>query len=207
MEGMDKEDYIKNTESLLAQPAYKTIDRDPTSKIKTKLFTTLRKIKKDTNINEGTYRKMYPTGCMPPSFTDYLKSITGAPLRPIVSSRGSFTYGVAKVLTKVLKPLVGKSFHHIQSTSGFVNKAKGVTLLLGECLTPYNVTALFTSVPIDPALNIIKDLLEKDERLQTEQYYQYRTSLSFWGSVCIILTSPFKINSMSRLKEQLYGSK
>ena len=28
----------------------------------------------------------------------------------------------------------------------------------------YDVTSLFTSVPIDPALNIIKDLLEKDEK-------------------------------------------
>ena len=31
---MDKEDYIKKAESLLAQPAYRTIDRDLTSKIK-----------------------------------------------------------------------------------------------------------------------------------------------------------------------------
>ena len=33
----------------------------------------------------------------------------GTPLRPIVSSKGLFEYGVAKVLAKVLKPLVGKS--------------------------------------------------------------------------------------------------
>ena len=87
-------------------------------------------------------------------------------LRPIVSSRGSVTYGKAKVLTKVLKPLVGNSPHHVQSTRDFVNKAKGVTLLPGECLCSYNVTTLFTSVPVDPALNIIKDLLEKDDKLQ-----------------------------------------
>ena len=36
---------------------------------------------------------------------------------------------------------------------------------MGECLSSYDVTSLFTSVPIDPALNIIKDLLEKDEKL------------------------------------------
>ena len=92
------------------------------------------------------------------------------------------------VLSKVLKPLVGKSPHHIQSTSDFANRAKGLAVQLGECLTSYDVTSLFTSVPIDPALNIIKDLLEKDEKLMTEQYYQYRTSLNSWGSVCIILT-------------------
>ena len=66
---------------------------------------------------------------------------------------------------KVLKALVGKSPHHIQSTSDFVSKVREVTLLPGECLSSYNVTALFTSAPIDPALNIISDLLEKDETL------------------------------------------
>ena len=43
--------------------------------------------------------------------------------------------------------------------------AKGLTLQLGECLTSYDVTSLFTSVPIDPAINIFKDLLEKDKKL------------------------------------------
>ena len=61
---------------------------------------------------------------------------------------------------------MGKSPHHVQSTSDFVNKAKKITLQLGECLTSHNVTALFTSVPTDPALNIIKDLFKKDEKLQ-----------------------------------------
>ena len=107
---MDKEEYIQKAESLLTQPAYRTIDRDPTSKIKAKLITTLRKIKKDTNLDEGRYRTMYPTGCMPPKFYGLPKiHKTGNLLRPIISSRGSVTYGVAKVLTKVLKPLVGKS--------------------------------------------------------------------------------------------------
>ena len=86
-------------------------------------------------------------------------------LRPTVSSRGSVTYGVAKVLTRVIKPLVGKSPHHIRSMGDFVSNAKWFTLQPGECLSSYDVTSLFTSVPIDPALNVIKDLLEKDEKL------------------------------------------
>ena len=35
----------------------------------------------------------------------------------------------------------------------------------GECLSSY-VTALFTSVPVDAALGIFKDLLEKDSTLK-----------------------------------------
>ena len=44
------------------------------------------------------------------------------PLSPIISGRGSVTYGVVKVLVKILRPLVGKSLHHIQSTKDFVDK-------------------------------------------------------------------------------------
>ena len=83
----------------------------------------------------------------------------------LVWEESNLSPGVAKLLNRVLKPFVGKFSHHIQSISDFVNKAKGITLQLGECLTSYDVTALFTSIPIDPALKTIKDLLEKDEKL------------------------------------------
>ena len=76
------------------------------------------------------------------------------------------TYGVAKELAKILKPLVGKCPHHVNSTQDFVEQAKHITLAPGECLSSYDVSALFTSVPVDPALNIIKDLLEKDLTLK-----------------------------------------
>ena len=88
------------------------------------------------------------------------------PLRYIVSSCGSVTYGVAKELAKILKPLVGKSPHHINSTHDFVEQVKHITLAPGECLSSYDVSALFTSVPVDSALNIIKDLLEKGHTLK-----------------------------------------
>ena len=88
------------------------------------------------------------------------------PLRPIVSSCGSATYGVAKELAKILKPLVDKSPHHINSTQDFVEQVKYITLAPGECLSSYDVSVLFTSVPVDPALNIIKDLLVKDHTLK-----------------------------------------
>ena len=73
---------------------------------------------------------------------------------------------MAKELAKIIKPLVGKSPHHITSTQDFVEQARQIKLEPGECLSSYDVSALFTSVPIDPALNIIKDLLDKDTTLK-----------------------------------------
>ena len=82
-----------------------------------------------------------------------------------MSSCRSVTYGVAKELAKILKLLVGKSPHCINSTQDFVEQAKHITLAPVECLSSYDVSALFTSVPVVQALNIIKDLLEKDHTL------------------------------------------
>ena len=83
-----------------------------------------------------------------------------------MSSCGSATYGVAKELARILKLLVGKSPQHINSTQDFVERVKHITLAPGECLSSYDVSALFTWVPVDPALNIIRDLLEKDHTLK-----------------------------------------
>ena len=107
---MDKEEYVSKAQELLAQPAYRSIPCDPTNKIKAQLITKLREIKRENNLDEGMCKAVYSTGCIPPKFYVLPKiHETGNPLRAIVSSRGSVTYGVAKGLSKVLKPLVSKS--------------------------------------------------------------------------------------------------
>ena len=110
---------------------------------------------------------MYPTGCVPLTFYGLpMIHKLDTPLRPIVSSCGSVTYGVAKELAKILKSLVGKFPHYIDSTQDFVKQVKHITLVPGECLSSHDVSALFTLVPVDPALNIIRDLLDKDHTLK-----------------------------------------
>ena len=164
---MDRQDYINKSNHLLNQPTYRAITWYPTNTIKNKLINTLKRVKYQTGLDSVTYKSMYPTGCVPPKFYGLPKiHKLDTPLRPIVSSCGSVTHGVAKELTKILKPLVGKSPHHFNSTQVFVEQVKHITLAPVECLSSYDVSALFTSVPIDPALRVIKDLLEKDPTLK-----------------------------------------
>ena len=164
---MDRQDYINKANQLLNQNTYNVISKDPTNTIKNKLINILKNIKTKSGLSTNTYKSMYPTGCVPPKFYGLPKiHKPDTPLMPIVSSCGSVTYGVAKELAKILKPLVGKSPHHINSTQDFVEQARQFKLEPGECLSSYDVSALFTSVPIDPALNFIKDLLTKDTTLK-----------------------------------------
>ena len=47
-----------------------------------------------------------------------------------------------------------------------MEQVRHITLVPGEFLSSYDVSALFTLVPIDTALILIKDLLEKDPTLK-----------------------------------------
>ena len=62
---LDEEEYIQKVENLLVQSTYKTIERDPTNKIKAKLIQILIRIKRETVMEEGLYKAMYPTHCNP----------------------------------------------------------------------------------------------------------------------------------------------
>ena len=65
---MDRKDSIDKVNNIFAQPAYRTINRDPTNKLKAKLITPLRKIKRETGLEDDIYKHMYPMECTPPKF-------------------------------------------------------------------------------------------------------------------------------------------
>ena len=124
-------------------------------------------------VMDSTYKYMYPMGCSAPKLYG-LPQIHKLDIPSgLLCSVEDVTYGVAKVLIKI--PLVDKSPHHIHSTQDFVEQANKVTLPPGECLSSYDVTALFTSVPVAPALGIVKYLLEQDNTLKKGQCYWLRT--------------------------------
>ena len=87
---------------------------------------------------------MYPTGCVTPSSKASQDPHTRHSSKAYVSSCGSVTYGVAKELAKILKSLVGKSPHHINSTQDFVEQVKHITL------APGNVSAVMMCLPCSP---------------------------------------------------------
>ena len=124
-------------------------------------------IKTEGGIDESTYKRLYPTGAGSPKFYGLAKvHKEGTPLRPIVSSTGAVTYTTAKELSRNLQPLVGKSPQHIHNNQDFIEHLKGIQPVSDEVVVSYDVRALFTCVPIQPALNIIEKLLKEDTGLQ-----------------------------------------
>ena len=69
-------------------------------------------------------------------------------------------------MAKILKPLVGLSKNHVHNTRDFVEQLKEIRSKKEESMVSYDVTALFTSVPIPPVLKIIEEKLIQDKDLQ-----------------------------------------
>ena len=177
---MDRDDYNQKADALLQQPAYRPIPNDPTNKYKTKLIALLKSIKTEGGINESTYKRLYPTGAGSPKFYGLPKiHKEGIPLRPIVSSIGTPTYSTSKELSRILKPLVGKSPHHIQNNQDFMEHLKDIQLGPDVVMVSYDVRAPFTSVPIQPALEVIEKLLNEDPDLQNRTTMSTKQIMDF----------------------------
>ena len=132
----------------------------------------LKNIKAEGGIKETTYRRMYPTGEGSPELFGLPKAHKeGVLLRPIVSSRGAVSCETAKEVARILKPLVGRSPYHIHNTRDFVQYIRCIQLQPEECIMSYDVKALFTSVPIEPAIHIIKQHLRKRQRTSAKNIH------------------------------------
>ena len=130
------------------------------------MINILRSIKSEGRLEDHTYKKMYPTGASSPKLY-WLPKIhkKDIPLRPIVSSQGSVSYGVAKELARILKPLFGNNSHKVNNSKEFADNIKKMRLEEGECIMSYDVAALFTSIPVKPAMEVIKKKIEQDTKL------------------------------------------
>ena len=124
------------------------------------------------------------------------------PLRPIVSSIGEVTYETSKELSRILKPLVGKSPYYVQNNQEFLQQLEGIQLGPDEIIMSYDAKVLFTSVLIQPALNIIEKLLEEDPELQQ------RTSMTVKHITCLLefcLSSTY-LTFQNKYYEQVEGA-
>ena len=165
---LDLTDYEAKAKQLLDDTdTYQKLKKDPTKKFKNQLLEVLKRLKREGKLDSSTYFKLYPTSETVPKFYGLPKiHKEDCPLRPIVSSIGSITYATAKFLASILSPLVGHTEHFVKDSSHFVETLKDVTVEPNETLVSFDVTALFTSVPTDEAIKVIKERLECDPTLR-----------------------------------------
>nr|VZI35202.1 unnamed protein product [Spirometra erinaceieuropaei] len=117
----------------------------------------------------------------------------GAPLRSIASLKSTPNYGLAKWLFQRLKFPTSDSNTTVSSSTQFLEKLKGVSLLPSDIMVSFDVTSLFTSIQRYLAVETIELLLrekydETENRLGHAQIIQLlkfclKTYFTFDGTI------------------------
>ena len=82
-------------------------------------------------------------------------------MRPILSTTGTYNYALAKWLDKQLKPLSTNEYT-ISDVFYFAEEIQLFKLDENDFIVSYDVTALFTNVPLDETIYILADKAFKD---------------------------------------------
>ena len=166
---MDKTEYDQKLQAMLDdEKTYQKLDKDPTLKHKRKLIGMLTKLKKDNKIDEAQYKQLYPT-------TEYVPRVyatpkihkPNVPLRPIVDYTGSIGYATSRALSDILSPLVGNTPRHVKNSQDLAEEMTEILIEEDENFLSHDVISLFTNVPIQKALEIIRQRLTDDDTLKS----------------------------------------
>ena len=156
---METDDYKKKINNLLEPTTYRKLPKDPTSKV----LRRVNGIVRASTIPVDIQRTICKTEAVPPRLYGLPKiHKTAIPLRPIVSAIGSPTYHVAKHLSKLLQPHVGRAESHVKDSAHFIQKITRLHVEPEDILISFDVVSLFTKVPITESLEYISKLFTKD---------------------------------------------
>ena len=157
---LDKEDYIKKCNEHLTSGPYTILKRDPTRSVVSKVTKKLIELRDNNLIEQQEYFKFKSTGTQPPRFYGLPKiHKDGTPMR------GTPLYEISKFIANVLKPYGKLKERHTHSSKSFSAFKCQLKIEPDEIMVSFDVTSLYTTIPIDQALLIIKDLLEYDDKL------------------------------------------
>ena len=78
---------------------------------------------------------------------------------------GTATYNHSKYVARILKPLVGRNGYAIQNSIQFINDVKDLVIDSDSVMVSFDVKALYTSIPVDRAVQVVRTRLLEDESL------------------------------------------
>ena len=128
------------------------------------------------SFDKTTYNTIYPTASRPGRFYGTAKlhkvaegctNVDQLPIRPIISNIGTATYKTSKYLAKLLAPLA-KSKYTINNTKDFITYTKNLNIGEDEEMVSFDVSNLFTNVPLDFTIDLILKKVYGKRMLKTK---------------------------------------
>ena len=185
---MDKTENITKCKTLLQDnSAYQHISKDTSPTIHKELIKILQDYKSNNFISEIEYTQLRPYSSNSPAAISYgLPKIhkNNMAMCPIVSACSTATYNTAKFITKILQNTVARLHPLLKIVQISLRKIKHLSINPEEeNLVSFDVSALFTSIPVSVALQLsIPKFLSAPISPMSPRSLQ-KNSSSFWNSL------------------------
>ena len=146
---LNREDYLQKCMDHINHCPYQLLKKDPTTKIKTKTLKQLKVLKDNEFIDNKLYYYLKPTDSPAPRFYGQPKiHKPGVPIRPIVSYSGSPLYNPNKYIVNILKAYVKDENNNAKNSTTLSNYIRNVPTEDDKIMLSFDVTSLYTNIPI-----------------------------------------------------------
>lgn len=164
---LNKDDYHQKCLDHIENGPYKILKRDPSRGIKESIRKKLQSLKDNCHIDDKLYFKLKPTDAPMPRFYGLPKiHKDNIPIRPIVSYSGTPLYRLSNHVADILKTYT--SSDHCKNSKEFSEYIRNIRIEDDEVMVSFDVTSLYTNVPISDTLNIINNLINADQQFSTK---------------------------------------
>lgn len=164
---LDREVYNQKLEILISEGPYRRVKFDPGSRFRKELMDLLRPLVQAGGLDRPSFLKICPTHFEPPHLFGFPKiHKQHCPLRPIISMRESLFAPLSRKLADILTSYVkGDSFieNSKDAKSRIMRSWEDVD---GGDLVSLDVVSLFTNIPVEESLQVLRKLLSDDKELE-----------------------------------------
>jgi len=156
---LDRTDYMNKMKACLSDSnTYIKLKQNPANKLLSELKIMIKRWNNLGYISAGSYSFLNASNAILPRAYGLPKiHKAGHPLRIIVSSTGSPLHNLALFLHKILIKSLPPHFSHIKNSLHLMKKISNIHIPDNICLASFDVVSLFTNVPTDMVLDIIKE--------------------------------------------------
>jgi len=162
---MDKHDYVDKVNSILSDQTKFQVDqcqKDQSANIAKSISDTLLKLKRKQVISDYTYKELTTSSNGIPRLYGLPKTHkSNVPVRPILSMTKTVYENVSKWLASLLKP-VERCFSNfcVKDSFTFAESIRGIDSSATSMMS-FDVSALFTNVPVSETIRLIVDTVRK----------------------------------------------
>jgi len=157
---LDRPEYESKITSMLETGPYEQLLENPTKEIKKNIDRFCKTLHDEGKISKDILKYLTQNNERCPTFYGCPKiHKTGTPLRPIVDFRNSPSYFLAKLLVPILQSLIKDNPYNVKNSFELKESIKNIKIKRTESLVSFDVVSLFTKVPINMTLEILKNKL------------------------------------------------